>query len=303
MMCKYFLTFAVHTVDGINFPTFGSLIVSLSQSSENYSFGLSLRLRDLQLKHPTFRFLSQDGLNCSLEVPLCPLIEMVNSKQTQTIHKGNVLWDGSCSSCWPQVLLQASDLKLRDLLSSCTQNQCQTMPTQEFECNHLNQILGSVNCLMPGNSELICRGHALSCKAHPVREKSQAAGTHSVAVQVIQSRMALYKSAQDELIYQTLTMPCPVLPQTSCAALDIALWFLMQDRANSASSQWPACLLAISWRHRHIFVIPIYFLHLRPRSALNRASMYAEVRKPQTYVRLQYSLGQILPLSRLGASL
>lgn len=32
--------------------------------------------------------------------------------------------------------------------------------------------------------------------------------------------------------------------------------------------------------------MPIYFLHLRPRSALDRASRYPEVRKPQTYVHL-----------------
>lgn len=45
MMWKYFFGFAVHTVDGINFSIFGSLIVSLTYSSQSYSFGLSLRLR------------------------------------------------------------------------------------------------------------------------------------------------------------------------------------------------------------------------------------------------------------------
>lgn len=45
MMWKYFFGFAVHTVDGINFSIFGSLIVSLTYSSQSYSFGLSSRLR------------------------------------------------------------------------------------------------------------------------------------------------------------------------------------------------------------------------------------------------------------------
>lgn len=45
MMWKYFFGFAVHTVDGINFSIVGSLIVSLTYSSQSYSSGLSLRLR------------------------------------------------------------------------------------------------------------------------------------------------------------------------------------------------------------------------------------------------------------------
>lgn len=54
----------------------------------------------------------------------------------------------------------------------------------------------------------------------------------------------MWDGMQGELNYQMLLMPFPVLPQTSCAALNKALaMLLLQDKANSASSQLLACLL------------------------------------------------------------